>query len=312
MLDLLGMSSNDKAVVTIGVMDGVHLGHQYLLGQVVSRARKLDCSSAVITFDPHPQIVLMPETHQGYLTSLEERITLIKEQGIDIVAVLRFDKEVAKMSAQRFVRLVCQHIHMVELWVGPDFALGYKRRGTVAALSRIGSRAGFTVCTVPPLLVKGEVVSSTQIRQLVASGDVVGAAKLLGRPPSIIGQVGVGMKRGQTIGYATANLSVSGDRLIPAEGVYAARTLLNEQQYAAVVNIGTRPTFGERDRTVEVHLLDFSGDIYGQTLKVEFIERLRDEIRFANADLLAGQIQFDVARARGLLGRRETQSTRWT
>lgn len=301
-LDKLSVSCG--TVLTIGVLDGVHLGHQHLLRQVVSRAREIGGCSGALTFDPHPQVVVSQGMKLAYLVTLEDRVRLIRDQGIDIVAILNFTRDVSRLSPEDFIEMLLRRIKMVELWVGPDFALGHRRSGTIPVLSDIGKRKGFTVNVVSPFETAGVIVSSTEIRRLLGTGQVKEAATMLGRNPSLTGIVASGFQRGRTIGIPTANLEVAESLLTPADGVYAVYVHFDARRWLGVVSIGTRPTFddGER-RTVEVHILDFDGDLYGRSLRLEFIERLRDEMRFADVDQLVQQIHSDIEQARAILGR---------
>lgn len=291
-----------ETVLTIGVFDGVHVGHQHLLKTVSSRARQIDACSAVITFDPHPQHVLAPGSPILLLTTLEDRVDLIGRQEIDTVAVLTFTKQVARMQPQEFMALVLQHFKLAELWVGPDFAMGYRRSGNIPRLTEIGRQMGFSVHTVPSLLLDDTVVSSTEIRRLLGIGDVAAAGTLLGRSVSLLGKVVRGFERGRDIGFPTANLAIEANLVVPADGVYAVYASVRGQKLAGVANIGIRPTFEDKaGRSIEVHILDFAGDLYGQTVRVEFVERLRGEIKFANVQELAEGIHADIQLAREML-----------
>lgn len=245
----------------------------------------------------------------AYLTTLDQRIQLIREQGIDIVSILKFTPDISRLSAEDFIEMLLGRIKMVELWVGPDFALGYHRSGTIPVLSDIGQRKGFTVNVIPPIEKDGMVVSSTGIRRLLASGQVKGATALLGRNPSLVGTVVSGFQRGRSIGIPTANLEIAEDLLVPGDGVYAAFVHFDTRRWLGVLSIGTRPTFDDGEhRTVEVHILDFDGDLYGRCLRLEFIEKLRDEVRFASVDQLVQQIHNDIEQARAILGGRKSGS----
>ncbi|MCL5265237.1 MAG: bifunctional riboflavin kinase/FAD synthetase [Chloroflexi bacterium] len=296
------LSVTCDAVLTIGVLDGVHVGHQHLLKTLVRRAKEIDGCSSVITFDPHPLAVVAPDTELCYLTTLEDRLRLIEEQGVDIVAVLHFTPEVSRMSPEEFIGFLLSHIKMVELWVGPDFALGCRRAGTVPALAEIGKNKGFSVHTIPPVKVGGKMVSSTEIRGLMAQGKVKEAAKLLGRKPFLVAKVVNGFGRGREIGVPTANLEVNPKLIIPADGVYAVYVYFDNERRQGALSIGSRPTFDDGAvRSIEVHILDFTGELRGKTLKVEFVERLRDEMHFPGVDALVAQIHADVQSARQIL-----------
>ena len=296
-----------RTVATIGVFDGVHLGHQRLIGETVCLARERDAASLAIVFHPRPREVLRPELPPDYLSPLDERLDAIGRLGVDLVARLRFDAGVAALSAEEFVGVLVERYHLAGLCVGPDFALGRNRAGTVDYLRALGERRGFTVATVDPLTVGGQVVSSTAIRRLLAEGEVGEAAALLGRPFALSGEVVRGFGRGRTIGLPTANVAIGEKLAVPANGVYAVRCALDSATGAAlslpgVANIGHRPTFDSGVRSLEVHLLDFAGDLYGTKLRVVFVARLRSETRFGSPDAFLEQIGRDIAGARVLLG----------
>ena len=289
------------AVMTIGVFDGVHRGHQALIGQVGQRARALKGLSVVLTFYPYPRAVLRPGTPVYELTSQSDKQSLIAALGIDVVTTLTFSLELSLLTAAQFIDFLLQHVDLRELWVGPDFALGHGREGTVERLSELGAEHGFTVHTVTPIDSAGEHVSSSRIRELISAGDVTQAAALLGRYARIEGTVVAGDRRGRTLGFPTANLAVASNYLLPANGIYAVFAELDGVHIPAVANIGVRPTFGVNARLVEVYLLDFERDIYGQRLGVSLVKRLRDELRFDSVDELVVQMHRDVSEARGVL-----------
>ncbi len=270
----------------------------------MSRAKEIGGCSGVLTFEPHPLKAVAPGVEISYLTTLQDRVRLIKEQGVDLVAVLHFTREISHMSPEEFINLLLDHINMVELRVGPDFALGYRRSGTIPVLAEIGERRGFTVHAIPPVKIEGKVVSSTEIRRLFSDGMVKEAARLLGRNPFLVGKVVSGFHRGRTIGVPTANLESSHNLIIPAEGVYAVYVYFDGQKWPGVVSIGRHPTFEDAGkRTVEAHILGFDGDLYDKVLQIEFIERLRDEKRFADVEHLVRQIHNDIEQAKVILGR---------
>jgi riboflavin kinase/FMN adenylyltransferase len=294
------------AVATIGVFDGVHLGHQVLIRGVAERARALDLRSVAITFHPHPRSVVAPELPWEYICSLEERIARISELGVDLLIVLRFSPELAATPAEEFVARLVDHVPLRELHVGSGFVLGRGREGNVARLAALGHRWGFTVHTVPPVCLDGRPVSSTQIRQLVQAGRVDEAQRWLGRPFSLRGEVVAGDGRGRLLGFPTANLHLHPRQLLPADGVYAVRVRLPAvasclELQPALAYVGRRPTFGPGERVVELHLLDFQGDLLGYELRADFVRRLRPDRTFPNAEALARQMAQDAAAARALL-----------
>jgi len=290
------------SVVTVGAFDGVHLGHQALIGQVVAMARAMGWRSVVVTFFPHPAVVLRGET-PFYLTSPGEKRAHIARLGVDVLLQIPFTLETARIRAAEFVeRLV--GIGMRALWAGPDFALGHRREGTLEVLEALGRRYGYTLHVAMEFHLGGRPVRSRRIREALRQGDVRAAAECLGRPFSVSGEVVAGAGRGQRLGVPTANLAVWPEHALPADGVYAAwADWPGGPRRMAVVNIGVRPTFDQsRERTVEAHLLDWSGDLYGQTLTLHFVERLREERRFPSVEELIAQIRQDIARAREILG----------
>ncbi|MDY6893166.1 MAG: bifunctional riboflavin kinase/FAD synthetase [Chloroflexota bacterium] len=288
-------------LLTIGVFDGVHLGHQHLIETLCSRAAAKNLLCGVVTFSRHPRAVLLPQTTMARLTTLEERTTLFKNLGVDLVVPIPFDSEVAALSAREFVTMLQKHLRMQGLVIGPDFALGRGREGNVVALKALGQELGFTVEVVGPLMVGEQMASSTAIRQALSRGDMETTSKLLGRHFSLSGTVVGGRERGQTLGYPTANLEVDSEHALPADGVYATRSHIGDTVYKSVTNIGMRPTFNERERTIEVFLLDFTRNIYGEELTIDIVERLRGEMKFADSGELVAQIDKDVERAKELL-----------
>lgn len=293
---------NDRlTVLTIGVFDGVHLGHRYLIGSVVNRARALGYQSAVLTFDPHPDLVIRPERRRLYLTSLEERIELIGDLGVDLLIVLPFTNETKALTAQQFMEHLCGALALRELRVGADFGLGRGREGNLDRLREIGHTLGYKVHPVDFLPLNGGRISSSRIREALEAGDVELAAALLDRPFSIRGEVVRGDQRGRTIGFPTANIAVDEMHIIPGNGVYVCRAYVGGEVYGAVTNVGVRPTFDGVRRTVEAYLFDFAEDIYGETLKVRFLHRLRGEQKFNGVAELVAQINRDTAAGRAWL-----------
>ena len=290
-----------NTILTIGVFDGVHRGHQHLLKRVVEEASRKGMLSGVLTFVNHPRSVLVPDTCISYITSVEDRLTLLKEAGIDMVIPLHFDMELSRLRAHEFTGLLQERLRMAGLVMGYNFAMGYKREGTPETLATIGNEQGFFVNVVDAVSVEGGRVSSTVIRDSVTAGDVAEASELLGRPFSLCGKVVVGDGRGRTLGFPTANLDYSEDRLAPGNGVYATWACVGDDRYMAATNVGVRPTFGENERIVEAFLLDFDGDLYGKDITLEFVGRLRDELRFESAEALVTQMHVDVEQARETL-----------
>ena len=306
--ELSRVSPKRHTALTIGVFDGVHLGHQLLVSKVKEKAAAANLDSVVVTFLHHPRLVLGRQSHITFITSIEERIRRLEGLGVSHVVALSFTHELARLSAREFVKLLMEYLKMRELVIGPDFALGKERSGNIASLQALGSELGFGIEVVPPLLYQGEVVSSTAIRGALARGEVNKMNKLLGRHFTLTGQVEKGDARGRTLGFPTANLIPNEEQALPADGVYACYAILGEQRYKAVLNIGVRPTFRGIQRLVEVHILDFSGNIYGQELQVELIDRLRDEMKFPGPEELKAQLSKDVELAKVLLERSGSDS----
>ncbi|MGQ9682816.1 MAG: bifunctional riboflavin kinase/FAD synthetase [Anaerolineae bacterium] len=295
-------------IVTIGAFDGLHIGHQALVRDLVAHAKATLSLSALITFHPHPRAVLRPWLSPKVLTTPGDKAALLAQMGLDVLVLLRFSHRMAAMPADEFVRLVQERLHMCELWVGRGFALGRGREGDLAALQRMGREMGFQVRVVEPVCLDGRPVSSTWVRELLAAGQVAEARRLLGRPYSLAGEVVQGQQRGRCLGYPTANLAVRPERAVPPDGVYAVYAWLGDERWPAVANVGVRPSFDMRTRTIEVHLIDYQGDLYGRDLVVEFVERLRAERRFDEVCDLVRQIALDVERARGLFASEEPKA----
>jgi riboflavin kinase/FMN adenylyltransferase len=299
--ELSRLSPDRDMVLAVGVFDGVHLGHKALLARLLERAGELDLASGVVTFDPHPLKVLSPETGLSFLSDLEQRKALLRDEGVDTVIVLPFTPELASLSAARFVGLLKRYLRLKELVIGPGFTLGRDREGNADALRALGEDLGFTVSVVPAVKVNGDTVSSTAIREALAGGDLKKVRRLIGRPFSLRGRVVHGDSRGTKLDFPTANLDLDPEQALPAEGVYATWAYLDERACQSMTNIGRRPTFGGQRREVEVYLLDYQGDLYGRELKIDIIERLRGERQFDTAQALKSQIAADVERGRAVL-----------
>ena len=296
--------SRPHPVVTIGNFDGHHRGHHSLLQTVVARAREVRGTAMVLTFDPHPVRVLAPRVELRFLTSPEEKLERFKEAGIDEVVFLEFTPALAAMKPEEFAEVVLhRHLGVAEIYVGEHFAFGKGRAGRIADLQRFGAALGFTVHPVRPVMLNGEVVSSTRIRNLIQAGHMEEAAALLGRAYAIMGTVVTGMQQGQALGWPTANLRIPPERVTPPDGVYAAQASYDAGTYDAVVYIGRRPTFGAGERLIEVNLLDHRDNLYDKSMTVAFIEHLRGDRTFPSAQDLAAQIARDVDRAKASLRR---------
>jgi len=295
------LSAKKDMLLTIGVFDGVHLGHKYLISQLKGLARKQGLASGVVTFRQHPQEVLSPQTRLPFLTDLAQRTKLLKDEGVETIIILSFTRELASFSPRQFLGLLKKYLRMRGLVIGPDFALGQSREGNTDTLRRLGQEMGFSVTVVPPIIINGEMVSSTAIRKALALGDMKRVQSFIGRPFRLHGRVIAGARRGVELGFPTANLDISPQQALPAEGVYVSRVHIDDQAHPAMTNIGQRPTFGESQRVVEVYLLDYHGDLYGQELTVDITERLRDEIKFDTPEQLKKQIAEDVKRGKAIL-----------
>ena len=309
--DLSSVNLNSETIITIGAFDGVHRGHQHLIRQMVEEARQAKRLAGLITFHPHPDAVLSPYNPTRYLSTPGEKAALLETLGLDILAILPFDQQMAETPARDFVARARRHLHMAELWVGADFALGRAREGNVEVLQTLGQELGFTVRVIEPVTWRGQIVSSSRIRSLILKGEVHQAAQLLGRYPSLAGEVVRGSQRGHCLGFPTANLEVRKERVVPANGIYAVYARLGGDRHQGIANVGVRPSFeigGER--MVEVHILDFNQDIYGCDLVVEFVERLREERRYADIEELKAQIERDIVQARRILSEERKRATR--
>ena len=282
------------AVVTIGVFDGVHRGHQALIGRAVERAREQSRRCVVVTFDPNPLEVLRPDHAPTRLTSIDRRVELLHGLGVDEVVALAFDADLAATSAQEFAHNILRdHIGAREVVIGHGFRFGHRASGTAQTL--LDADLEVEEYT---LLGGEQPLSSTRVRAAVAAGDVEGAAQMLSRPPEVEGVVVVGQQRGRDLGYPTANVDHHRLAAVPADGVYAGTTHFQGQVYAAAISVGTNPTFDGQQRTVESHLLDFDGDLYGRQVRVEFVQRLRGMEVFAGVDALVAQMAHDVQATR--------------
>ncbi len=288
-------------VVAIGNFDGVHLGHRSLFALAHKRASELGLKSAVLTFHPHPLKLLFPSRRIFLITSYQRKAELIESSDIDNLVIAPFDHEFADLKAEDFVsQVLVQHLGVAVVVVGENYTFGRNREGTLTKLHELGTKYGFTVAVAPPFLLDGELVSSTKIREAIMQGDIERAARFLGRECAITGKVVHGKGRGRGIGFPTANL-VSEVELYPKEGVYAVWVESQGQRLMGVMNIGYNPTFADTGLTVEVHILDFDKDLYGQELKVVFVKRLRSEMSCSGIDELRSLIAGDVAKARKIL-----------
>lgn len=287
-------------VIALGTFDGVHLGHQAVLRRAVEEGSKKSLKVVAATFDPHPRAVLRPDDAPGLLTTLELRREALMRYGAEEVRVIRFDKELSKKSPRRFVGdILVEELGARTVVVGQNFRFGYRASGNINDLDRLmRSYGGEALCVPVEGLDGGREVNSTRIRDLVSMGEVEQAAGLLGRPYVVRGEVAVGDRRGRTIGFPTANVVPAPVQLIPASGVYAGFTRVDDKEYPACTNVGVAPTFQRGESKVEAYLFDFDGDLYGKVVDVRFVERIRDEKRFSGIGELKAQIVRDVEEAR--------------
>ena len=297
--ELQGSVTPGEHALSIGVFDGVHRGHQMLLGRMIEEAQARSLTAGVITFHPHPLSVVRPDVQITYLESLERRVELLGELGLDFVSVLQFTSELQQVSALDFTRLLVEEARMRLLVVGEDFRLGRGGEGTVEVLTEIGEELGFEVIAVPLLGDGDNHVSSTRVREALEAGEMESVSQLLGHPFLLRGPVLHGDERGRQIGFPTLNVGVSADRWLPPNGVYVTRAHVGEREFHACTNIGVRPTFdGEPKRLVETHLLDFEGDLYGEVVTIELLHHLRAEQKFNGIEQLSAQIQRDLVATR--------------
>lgn len=301
MSDLPGRES--QCVVALGNFDGVHLGHRKLLESGLTESRRLGLPLAVLVFHPHPLQVLFPEHGLKLLTTQAERLKIFEKIGVDRVYLLSFTRETAKMSPEQFVEEILINLGAVHVVVGFNYSFGSKGLGTPDMLGMIGERFGFTVSVLQAQLIKGKVISSSNIRKAMSQGDINLAQEMLGRHPCLCGTVIHGEERGRTLGYPTANLLSPKELIIPKRGVYAIQASVSGKKVYGMMNIGMKPTFhAEFSTTIEIHFLNFNGDLYGQDLKIEIIERLRDERKFSGIDELKQQLGHDAQRVSHVFG----------
>ncbi len=294
----------EQSWLTIGSFDGVHLGHQQIIHDLVKGAHDNGQPAVVVTFHPHPQLVIKKERRPYYLTLPDKRAQLLGDLGVDIVLTYPFSRETSQMRAAEFIALLHRRLQFSRLWVGYDFALGRNREGNPAFLKNLGQQFEYTLKEILPYSIDGELVSSSRIRKSIREGEVREAAAYLGRYFEVTGTVVVGANRGKSLGFATSNLDVPQEMVNIKPGVYACLTDVDGQTWKAVTNIGFRPTFGEGlpSPRIEAHLLEFSGNLYGEELSLRFVERLRDEMKFDQVSALQAQIKVDIDQALHLLG----------
>jgi riboflavin kinase / FMN adenylyltransferase len=299
--ELAGFTPDRDSLVAIGVFDGVHLGHKDLISQLKKLAAQQGYSTIVMTFDKHPQKVLRPHSHPLFLTDAAEKAQLLSAEGVDKVIVLNFTLELSRLSAREFVTILQSKLRMRGLVMGPDFALGRQAEGSIAALEKLGEEMGFSVTAISYVRNNGDNISSTAIRQAMTDGDMEKVRRMMGRPFSLHGQVIHGHGRGTGIGFPTVNLNILKGQAWPSDGVYATLAHADNKIYPSVTNVGTNPTFSNTERTIESFLLDYNDNLYGHEVKIDFIHKLRKEIKFKDASELGRQIETDILEARKIL-----------
>lgn len=289
-------------VITVGSFDGVHLGHAAVLREIAARARAAGRASVLVTFEPHPMEVVNPAAAPLLLTTPVERREILAQSELDYAVILRFDERLRALAPEEFVRLLRERFGLRELVIGEDHGFGRGRAGDVAMLRALGAADGFAVDVVPPVRdpVAGPV-SSSRIRTAVAHGDLALARRLLGRPFTLSGVVTPGARRGRTIGVPTANLPVPPRKALPPDGVYAVWVEWRSGRSGGMLNQGPRPTVGDAARTIEAHLFGFDGDLYGEWVRIEWVERIRDIRRFESLEALKAQLTDDAVTARKVL-----------
>lgn len=298
--------SNKNYILTIGVFDGVHLGHKKIIEVLKKKAKKNRASTLLLTFEPHPSKVLSSTRKSApLLISLKHRLNLLKEEGLDCVIVLRFTKAFSRMSPETFIGKVMRSVHVKAVVIGPDFSFGRHKSGSEDELKKLSHDYGYSIHTVKPALYAGEIVSSTRIRTLISEGKLKKASRLLSRPVSVLGTVIKGRSIGRIMGFPTANIDPHNEAL-PPSGVYAVRIKLDDKKFNGVLNIGERPTFkkyhpDEINPSIEAHIFDFNRMIYGKDLEIEFVRKIREEREFGDENKLIRQIMKDSARANAIL-----------
>jgi riboflavin kinase/FMN adenylyltransferase len=281
-------------IFTLGVFDGVHIGHRFLIEKLMQYAHKRHLLSGIITFDPPPISILKPDANNLWLSELKDKIGALKQLNIDVIVVLSFTQALSQLSAQEFISFLVKRLNMRGLIIGPDLVLGRNKEGNAQTLRLLGQKMDFSVEVVPPFMLNGETVSSTLIRRELDSGDMIKVERLLGHPFTLNTRVITGDKRGRTLGFPTANMAITGRQALPASGVYLTNICVNNKRFVSATYVGSRPTFASSNITVETYLLDYKGSLYGEEIELSFIRRFRDEKSFSSPQELAAQIGKDV------------------
>jgi len=302
--DLFFIKKNDQTIITIGTFDGVHLGHQEIFNVLINKAKNDGCRNFVITFEPHPRVIIQPDSQLKLLTTFQEKVEILEKMGIDNLLVIPFTKEFSQLTPEDFFRkYILEGIGVKKIVIGYDHHFGKGRDGDEQKIRELGSLNGFEVQKTDAVTINETVVSSSKIRNALTEGEVTNAALMLGRNYSFSGKVVLGDKRGRELGFPTANIQLENEfKVVPKNGVYAVKVFLEEGSFDGVMNIGLRPTFKETTIVLsEVHILNFNRDIYGKQIRVEFISRIRDEKKFNSKEELIKQIEIDKQEAIKLL-----------
>jgi riboflavin kinase/FMN adenylyltransferase len=300
--ELAQRSSERDTVLTIGVFDGVHRGHHHLMTNLMVEAHRSGRLAGVVTFRNHPASVLRPDFRPRYLSTVDERLRLIKELGVDFIVPITFDLELSRLRARRFTALLQERLQMRDLVIGPDFTMGYEREGDAKTLASLGREMGFSLHVVEPLVDEGgRAIRSTTVREALAIGDVTRVAAQMGRNFELMGTVVTGLGRGAPLGFPTANIQLPQELAVPGDGIYATWAHVGKRRYMAATSIGERPTFEESGHTIEAFILDYHGDLYDRQIRLEFVRRLRDEVKFDSVRALQEQVGRDVDQTRSIL-----------
>ncbi len=302
---LAGLTTKSETALTVGVFDGVHIGHKYLLSKLVKQSKDNDLISCVITFKQHPLKLFSPQTSPSFLTNLNQKTELLINSGVQKVIALPFTTQVAQTGARHFVYLLQKYLKMRNLLLGPDFTLGKNQEGNADFLYNLSKEMDFNLTVVPHLKIDDEIVSSTAIRNALSIGDIEKVNKMLGRYYSLEGSIITGNGRGVELGFPTANLDIEIGCAMPSAGIYATWAYVDKHRYPSVTNIGRRPTFGDNQKTVEVFIFDFNDNLYHRHLKIAIIQKLRSERKFRTIDKLRKQITNDTEKARIILSQLE-------
>lgn len=295
---------NKKRYIALGVFDGVHLGHQKLIKLTVDKAKKNDGISIVVTFDPHPDKIINPGSNVFLLTTLEERINLIKELGVDVFLIIKFNKLMGKMPPENFVsKILVDSLQVKELFIGFNYKFGFQGKGNTNILREYSKFYKFKTNILKPISVNNAIISSTRIKDYISLGEIEKAKKLLGHDITISGRVISGKGRGRKLlDFATANIETPSDKIIPLNGVYLVEIEIDRKKYYGLMNIGIKPTFKESERTIEVHIMNFNKEIYNKKVAVNVLQKIREEKYFKHPDLLKKQIEDDILTANKMLG----------